>query len=70
VQFISQYVGREIRIVFESTESALNTPARRRTMVEQDKTLRAVTAFEQDATVKALRERFGADVDIASVKPI
>jgi hypothetical protein len=29
-----------------------------------------VTAFEQDATVKALRERFGADVDIASVKPI
>jgi len=70
VQFLSQYMGREIRVVFESTESSLITPARRRTMVEQDKTLRAVTAFEQDATVKALRERFGADVDTASVKPI
>ena len=70
VQFLSQYMGREIRVVFESTESALITPARRRTMIEQDKTLRAVTAFEQDSTVKALRERFGADVDTASVKPI
>ncbi|MDP9013867.1 MAG: DNA polymerase III subunit gamma/tau [Pseudomonadota bacterium] len=68
-QCLSVYLGREIRIVYESSESALITPARRRAMAEQDKTLRAAAAFEEDAAVKGLRERFGADVDAASVKP-
>jgi DNA polymerase-3 subunit gamma/tau len=69
VQLLSNYFGRDIRVVFETTGAALVTPARRRTLAEQDKTLRAVTAFEQDASVKALRERFGADIDSGSVKP-
>jgi DNA polymerase-3 subunit gamma/tau len=68
-QCLSSYFGREIRIVFESSESALITPARRRATAEQDKTLRAAVAFEEDPAVKGLRERFGADVDAASVKP-
>jgi hypothetical protein len=38
-------------------------------MAEQNKTLQAAAAFEEDAAVKGLRERFGADVDAASVKP-
>jgi len=38
-------------------------------MAEQDKALRAAAAFEQDAAVKGLQERFGAEVDAASVKP-
>jgi hypothetical protein len=38
-------------------------------MVEQDRAQRAVTAFEEDPAVKGLRERFGAEVDAASVKP-
>ncbi len=69
VQGLSTYLGREIRVVFESSESALVTPARRRAMDEQDRTLRAAAAFDEDAAVKGLRERFGADVDPASVKP-
>ena len=31
--------------------------------------LRAAAAFEEDPAVKGLRERFGAEVDAASVKP-
>ncbi len=69
VQALSNYLGREIRVVFETAEAALVTPARLRALAEQDKTLRAAAAFEEDATVKGLRERFGADVDAASVKP-
>jgi hypothetical protein len=69
VQCLSSYLGKEIRVVFESSDSPLITPARRRAMAEQNKTLQAAAAFEEDAAVKGLRERFGADVDAASVKP-
>jgi DNA polymerase-3 subunit gamma/tau len=69
VQCLSSYYGREIRVVFETSESVLITPARRRAIADQDKTLRAAEAFEQDAAVKGLREHFGADIDAASVKP-
>jgi len=68
-QGLSAYLGRHIRVIFENSESALITPARRRAMAEQDKTLRAAAAFEEDPTVKALREHFGAEVDATSVKP-
>jgi len=68
-QCLSAYLGREIAIKFETAESSLITPARRRVMAEQDKALRAAAAFEEDAAVKGLRERFGAEIDAASVKP-
>jgi DNA polymerase III subunit gamma/tau len=68
-QSLSAYLGRDIRIVFESADTALVTPARRRAMAEQDKTSRAAAAFEEDPAVKSLRQRFGAEVDPASVKP-
>jgi DNA polymerase-3 subunit gamma/tau len=69
VQSLSAYLGREIRIAFESADPSLVTPARRRAMAEQDKTSRAAAAFEEDPAVKTLRQRFGAEVDPASVKP-
>jgi len=68
-QSLSAYLGRDIRIAFESADAALVTPARRRAMAEQDKTSRAAAAFEEDPAVKSLRQRFGAEVDPASVKP-
>jgi DNA polymerase-3 subunit gamma/tau len=64
------YLGREIKVLYEHAESALITPARRRAMAEQDQALRAAVAFEDDPTVKGLRERFGAEVDLTSVKPL
>jgi DNA polymerase-3 subunit gamma/tau len=69
VQGLSKYLGRDIRLTFETAQSILDTPARQRLLQEQDRTLRAAAAFEADPTVKGLRERFGADVDAASVKP-
>ena len=69
VQGLSKYLGREIRIAFEISESDLNSPARQRVQAEQDRIARAASAFEADPAVKGLRERFGGDVDAASVKP-
>jgi len=69
LQGLSKYLGREIRVTFETAQSALATPARQRLLQEQDKVIRAAAAFEADPAVKGLRERFGADVDAASVKP-
>ena len=69
VHGLSKYLGRDIRVVFEAAESGLNSPARQRAQAEQDSFARAANAFESDPAVKGLRERFGADVDTASVKP-
>ena len=69
VQGLSKYFGRDIRITYETTQSTLATPARQRAIEEQDRVVRATAAFEADPAVKGLRERFGADVDAASVKP-
>ena len=66
-QGLSKYLGREVRIVFEVSDG-LATPARQRVQADQERALRAAAAFEQDSAVKGLRERFGAEVDSASVK--
>jgi DNA polymerase-3 subunit gamma/tau len=69
LQGLSKYLGKDIRLAFEITESDLNSPARQRVQAEQERVARAASAFEADPAVKGLRERFGADVDAASVKP-
>jgi DNA polymerase-3 subunit gamma/tau len=69
VQGLSKYLGRDIRVTYATAQSALATPARQRALDEQDKLARAAAAFEADPAVRGLRERFGADVDAASVKP-
>jgi DNA polymerase III subunit gamma/tau len=69
VQGMSKYLGRDIRVTFETAQTQLATPARQRAQEEQDRAVRAAAAFEADPAVKGLRERFGADVDAASVKP-
>ena len=69
VQCLTTYFGKEIRVVYEAADAAVVTPARKRAIAEQDRTLRATVAFEEDVAVKGLRERFGAEVDAASVKP-
>ncbi len=68
-QGLSKYFGRDIRLMFETSEAGLNSPARQRALAEQERIARAASAFESDPAVKGLRERFGADVDSSSVKP-
>jgi DNA polymerase III subunit gamma/tau len=69
IQGLSKYLGRDIRVTFETAQTQLATPTRQRAQEEQDRVVRAAAAFEADPAVKGLRERFGADVDAASVKP-
>ena len=68
-QALSKYFGKSIRITFNAGAASLVTPARQRALADQDKAVKAAAAFEADPAVKGLRERFGADVDAASVKP-
>jgi DNA polymerase-3 subunit gamma/tau len=69
LQALSKYFGREIRMSVETADTGIATPARQRSIAEQTKMISAVAAFGEDPTVKALRERFGAEVDAASIKP-
>jgi DNA polymerase-3 subunit gamma/tau len=68
-QGLSKYLGKDIRVTFEAAALEVETPARQRVLAEQERAARAASAFEADPAVKGLRERFGADVDAASVKP-
>jgi hypothetical protein len=68
-QALSKLLGRDVRLAFETLAAEVITPARQRLQAEQDKAERAVASFEQDPAVRGLRERFGATVDPASVKP-
>jgi DNA polymerase-3 subunit gamma/tau len=69
VQSFSKYFARDIRVVFDTSKSTLDTPARQRALADQERLARAARGFEEDAAVKGLRERFGAEVDATSVKP-
>ena len=68
-QGLSKYLARDIRVIFEVSQSDLATPARQRAIADQDRVLRAAAAFDEDPAVKGLQERFGAEVHAASVKP-
>jgi DNA polymerase III subunit gamma/tau len=68
-QGLSQYFGRNIRLVFEVAADLEDTPARVRVRADEDSQLRARALFEEDSTVRGLRERFGAAIDSSSVKP-
>ena len=69
VQALGRHFGRPVRVSFEVAESDLATPARQRQRAEQDRVSGAVAAFADDPAVKGLRERFGAEIDVASIKP-
>jgi DNA polymerase III subunit gamma/tau len=69
VQALSKSFGRELRVLYEVSNAALATPARQRALADQDRAMHAVAAFEADPAVQGLKERFGAAVDLASVKP-
>jgi hypothetical protein len=69
VQGLSKYWGREIRIAYEASGAVLASAARQRLLAAQDRVEIAAAAFGEDPAVKGLRERFGAEVDVGSIKP-
>jgi DNA polymerase-3 subunit gamma/tau len=70
IQALSKYFGRDIRLSIEVAAAELATPARQRVLAEQDRVSLAAAAFDEDPAVRGLRERFGAEVDGSSVKPL
>ncbi|MDE2348299.1 MAG: DNA polymerase III subunit gamma/tau [Gammaproteobacteria bacterium] len=68
-QGLNRLFGRELRILYETTEADLITPARQRAIAEQDRATSAASAFVADPAVKGLRERFGGEIDGTSIKP-
>ena len=71
MQGLSKYLGRDIRIVFEVAEASPRNPgaAARRSRSRTGRRAPRPRS-RQDPAVKGLRERFGAEVDVASVKPV
>ena len=69
VQSLSRYLALPVRVLIETTEAEVMTPARQRAQGEQQRVQAAAEAFDKDPAVRALRERFGASVDGNSVKP-
>jgi len=73
-QALSRHFGAAIRLVIDRDEAAqpaeaADTPARREARANEAQLAQARAALEADPTVRALRERFGANIAPESVKP-
>ena len=69
-QALTQYFGEEIRLQLDSGQQVSDTPARRHAAQTEDALSAARSAIDDDPTVRALRDVFGATVQSESVKPL
>ena len=67
---ISQAVGRDISLVIDSSDEALDTPARQDQQQKQEALDEARSAIQGDPIVKTLLEKVDGVVDEDSVKPL
>jgi DNA polymerase-3 subunit gamma/tau len=73
-QALSRVLATKIRLVIDIADAAsaaqvADTPARRESRAAEAEVTAARVALEDDPTVRALKERFGASVAAESVKP-
>jgi DNA polymerase-3 subunit gamma/tau len=68
-QALSRYFGASVRLQFEPSDDAQDTPARAAERAEAQRRAQAQLAFEADPLVGTLKERFGASVLPESVRP-
>jgi DNA polymerase-3 subunit gamma/tau len=68
-QALARYFGAAVRLEIEVRDSPAETPARSSERVQAERRAQARAAFEADATVGALKERFGATVLADTVRP-
>jgi DNA polymerase-3 subunit gamma/tau len=72
-QALAKHFGAPVRLVIDKDDAvepgAVETPARREARATEAELAAARAALEADPTVRALRERFGANVQPDSVKP-
>jgi DNA polymerase-3 subunit gamma/tau len=69
-QALSRYYGEAVRLEFQAVTPGTETPAQAQRRASDAELAQARQAFEDDAAVKGLRERFGATVLPDSVRPV
>jgi len=69
-QALSRAAGRELRLDFELSAEVVDTPARAEEQSRQERLEQARNSLENDPTVQALKDRFGAVIQPDSVKPV
>ena len=68
-QSLSELLGSELRLEFEVTDQAGETPLREREREDEERMEQARLALDSDPTVQALKDRFDAVVQPGSIKP-
>ena len=69
-QALSRYYGEPVRLEFQAVGAGTETPAQAQRRASEEELSAARRAFEDDAGVKGLRERFGATVLPDTVRPV
>jgi DNA polymerase-3 subunit gamma/tau len=69
-QAISRLMGRELHLELEVSQGAIDTPARAEERERQSRLEQARLSLDNDPTVRALKDRFGAVVQPDSIKPL
>jgi DNA polymerase III subunit gamma/tau len=69
-QALARYYGEPVRLEFQAVAAGLETPAQAQRRASDEELAAARRAFEEDAGVKGLRERFGATVLPETVRPV
>ncbi len=69
-QALARLYGEPVRLEFQAASTAAETPAQAQRRASEDELASARRAFEEDAAVKGLRERFGATVLPDTVRPV
>ena len=68
-QVVEPPIGASVRLQFEPSDDARDTPARAAERAEAQRRAQAQLAFEADPLVETLKEGFGASVLPESVRP-
>jgi DNA polymerase-3 subunit gamma/tau len=69
-QALARHYGEPVRLEFQAVTAGAETPAQARLRASDEELSVARRAFEEDAGVKGLRERFGATVLSDTVRPV
>jgi len=69
-QAVSRLAGRKLRLELEIGRGAVDTPARAEEREQQMRLEQARLSLDNDPTVRALKDRFGAVVQPDSIKPL
>ncbi len=68
-QALEKYYGSPIRLTLQLGRPAVETPAKEKTRLQDEKQQAAVQAITDDPNVRALQEKFNARVNPASIRP-